>query len=211
MRPEALYIWAAQDRDDLPALALRALAEGLPPPWRAPGVGLSVAVAGPWRPDALLRGAPAHPPLLRLISLEVDAPRGRVLIEEARQALLTAPLGPVARGGGPWPEELIGPALSRQLGALAALAWSEAPAMAWGAVLRQGRCLWSEAAWPERQVRFDGEFVVEVRGHRDRADVIAEALARLLHGPVPLDEDERLTLPDLLAEAMMEAEVWTLD
>ncbi|MCB9797474.1 MAG: hypothetical protein H6741_32690, partial [Alphaproteobacteria bacterium] len=136
----------------------------------------------------------------------------RVLRDEALAALEAAPLGPAARGGLVWPEDAALVALSRQLGGALGLAWQEHPDLAYAALARGGRLLWSTCLRPPHaRVRYDGHDIQRAEGFDrrdapDRVDVLREGLERLLGERLSLLPEESLTLPDALAELLLEGE-----
>lgn len=206
----SLRAWICLDQPDAERLALAAVREALPAARLHPAARLFLQLAGPFTPNELFRRASPLPPRLRLFALRNDDRRGRLLDPLGEEALSLAPQGPVARGGLPWVEELACPALSKRLGACLLLCWEESPSLAYAALYRQGRCSWSLALRPFKDVvRFDGGRAWHDKGRLaadgDRAEILRLGLEKLLTEPVPLDHDEALTLPDLLGEALLGA------
>ena len=206
------YAWVLLHDHDAAERAHEALRRVFTPERVFPGAGLSLRITPAFSPSELLRHGPFGPPRLTLLELESDEWRGRILGDEALQALREAPMGPVARGGLAWAQDAAIGALSRRFGGALALAWQEDPDLAYAAVARQGRLQWSLAVSPpDTRVRYDGERIERREGFDrrdavDRVEVLREGLQRLLGEPLRLDEDERLTLPDQLAEWLLEAE-----
>lgn len=206
------YAWVVLDRDHAPERARRALQQVYAPARVQPHAALSLRITRPLLPSDFLAEGPAAPPLLSFLELESDDPRGRVLVDAALEALAAAPLGPVARGGLAWPQDAALVALSRTLGGCLGLAWQDDPDLAYAALARDGRLLWSLAVRPgQAHVRFDG-VDIQRGSPRDRLDVVdrvevlREGLSRLLGERIPLNAEEALTLPDTLAELLLEAE-----
>ncbi len=199
----SFYVWIALDRPGLgPAVAAlirRHLGGALHP-------GALLRVSPPWAPSQLLRGGPALP-ILRTLRLDSRDRRGRVLSDRAYREGLRAAEADRCRGADFVPEERLGPALSRELGGMLALAHSDHPPAAYAAHYAAGRCRWSVALrGGEVLLRYDGEGLTttDVSGGRaypegDRAGVLLAGLTRLLGAPLSPGDDERLTLADAIA------------
>ncbi len=209
----SFYAWIALDRPGLieaVAGVIRRHLEGALHP------GALLRASPPWTPLQLLRGAPALPGL-RTLSLGSRDRRGRVLSERGYREVLPGAAAQ-RRGADFVPEELLGPALSRELGGLLALAHSDHPPAAYAAHYTAGRCRWSVALrGGEELLRYDGEGLaaIDLSGGRaypegDRAGVLLAGLARLLGEPLSPGEDERLILADAIAWGPEEGEALPL-
>ena len=206
----SLRAWVCLDQHDLEHLALAAVRAAMPAERLHPAARLHLQISPPTTPGELFRHGSVEPPRLRLMALRNSDRRGRLLDPLGEEALSLAPQGPVARGGLPWVEELGCPALSKALGACLLLCWEESPSLAYAALYRQGRCQWSLALRPFKDVvRFDGGRAWRDKGRLvadgDRAEIIRLGFEKLLTEPLPIDPDEALVLPDVLAEALMGA------
>jgi hypothetical protein len=206
----SLRLWVCLDQLDVEVMAAATLRAALPAERLHPAARLTLMISQPYTPRDLFRHGSADPPRLRLMALRNSDRRGRTLDPLGEEALSLAPQGPVARGGLPWVEELGCPALSKALGACLLLCWEESPSLAYAALYRQGRCQWSLALRPFKDVvRFDGGRAWRDKGRLvadgDRAEIIRLGVEKLLTEPLPMEPDEALILPDLLLEALMDA------
>lgn len=206
----SLRVWVCLDQLDLEMMALATLRAAMPAERLHPAARLRLQISPPYAPGELFRHGSVDPPRLRLMALGNGDRRGRVLDPLGEEALSLAPQGPVARGGLPWAEELGCPALSKTLGACLLLCWEESPSLAYAALYRQGRCQWSLALRPFKDVvRFDGGRAWRDKGRLvadgDRAEIIRLGFEKLLTEPMPFDPDEALIVPDVLSEALFGA------
>lgn len=180
---------------------------------RLPWSELQIRRGGPWRPSEIFEGA-APGPLLDMWVLEARDPRGRLLSPKAHDALVHAPMGPVARGGQAWDTEIFAPAASSVLGAVVVLAHSDHPGLDYAAEYRAGRLAWSLAMQqegPRRWVfRSDGRGVSKQRvreAHEgERSAVLLRGLERLVRARIEPADHEKLVIPELLAECMAACE-----
>jgi len=163
---------------------------------------LGVVVAGPWRPADLWSGG-----LERLVwSVAIESRGGPVLSDLGEAELGRAGL---ARRHAPiHPVE----ALALRAGEGLVVVYSDAARLAYVAVYRQRHLAWSLMLQDGvRLVRCDGQVVQVAEPPRfiaeeDRTGVLLAGLHQWLREPVSLDDTERLTLPDTLAQITGEGE-----
>ncbi len=180
---------------------------------RLPWSELRIRRGGPWQPSEILeRAAPV--PLLDMWVLEARDPRGRLLNPRAHDALVHAPLGPVARGGQAWDTEIFAPAASKVLGAVVVLAHQDQPGLDYAAEYRDGRLVWSLAIRENqgklRVFRSDGRGVSELRrrdvAEGERSAVLLRGLERLVRHRIEPADHEKFVIPELIAECMAACE-----
>lgn len=181
---------------------------------RLPWSELGIRRGGPWQPAEIFeRGPPG--PLLDMWVLEARDPRGRLLKPRAHDALVHAPLGPVARGGQPWDTEIFAPAASKVLGAVVVLAHSDHPGLDYAAEYREGSLVWSLAIRAEqgklRVFRSDGAGVSEHRlreaAEGERSAVLLRGLERIVRQRIEPADHEKFVIPELIAECISACEL----
>ncbi len=196
--------WIVRDTPDLLVEAARSLAERFASKDLVPGAVLGIRVSPCWVPRDLFRHADESP-LLRTLALMHPSGRGRLLRDEALERLVQDPRGSVGRGAEPFAGDEAAAVLSRRVGGVLALAHRDRSPMAYAADFREGRCVRSTYFVPgERLARFDGRHAACFDGprlelpERDRAGILLLALQRFVFQEWTVDEDERLTVPELL-------------
>lgn len=146
--------------------------------------------------------------------LETRDPRGRLLSPRAHDALVHAPLGPLARGGQAWDTEIFAPAASKVLGLVVVLAHQDQPGLDYAAEYRNGALVWSLAIREEqgklRVFRSDGRAVKELRlreaAEGERSAVLLRGMERLVRERIEPADHEKLVIPELIAECMSACE-----
>lgn len=146
--------------------------------------------------------------------LEARDPRGRLLSPRAHDALVHAPLGPLARGGQAWDTEIFAPAASKVLGLVVVLAHQDQPGLDYAAEYRNGALVWSLAIREEqgklRVFRSDGRGVKELRlreaAEGERSAVLLRGMERLVRERIEPADHEKLVIPELIAECMSACE-----
>lgn len=180
----------------------RALRARVDDRWLHPWAALDVAIAGPWRPAEIWRGAPE-----RLVwTSTFTLPEGGLFTADGEQA--AALIGTLGRRQAPvTPAELLAPAFAAGL----AIWHSDAGQSVFVSLWRDRRLRHSLRLEPGVQVvRCDGERVVVEAPPRhlpevDRAGVLLGAWSRFLGEPLPVEGMDRIVFADTLAELTREA------
>jgi hypothetical protein len=207
------YLWLALDRPGFESIVLEA-ARGALGADAHPGAVLRISE--PFAPAELLRAGPPEP-WLRAVGVTSRDRRGRVLTDDGLDRNAAAILDADRRGAEFWAGDIAAGPASKALGALVAVAHSDEPPLAYMARFRGGRCEASTTLIAsERLSRYDGHRTHTERRpgvfpERDRAGVLLAGLEHLAGARIPLEEEERLTLAEILGWLPEEGEEHPLD